>query len=448
MKTILLLKTPFYYKRKFMKRLIAIFYIFILSLTAVSAQEYGTHFLREVWASNLTNPGLLPRQTFVLALPSTHVGMNVSDINADLFALNSQSQYVFNAAEIVNTLDSDISLDLSTGSDVLGIGFRLNKFFFSVGAATQVNFGVTIPEDMIRVAWNGTAPYLDQSLDLGPDINLQMYQELSVGVNYMVNRNFGVGARIKRLGGITSINTVRSGLNVTHSSDIYQANFEADYAIDYAGMGARLTPGTATGIQAISQLFEDAFSLDSDEISLTNVAGSLNPFSNRNVGYAFDIGAEYNWKDKVTVAASILDIGSINWDDQVGRLEITEDFTFDGVDFAGLALGNGGTISADTFQQLITVNVTEGTSFSQKLPTKTYLSATVKVLPILRVGALIYNEFGANNTKTSVALNGQLKLGNIFQVGAVYAYKTGSLDNIGANIALKIGPGQIYFCCR
>ena len=52
------------------KNIICPLLCFCLSLSTLSAQELGLHFMNNVWQSNLTNPAISPDQKIIFSFPS------------------------------------------------------------------------------------------------------------------------------------------------------------------------------------------------------------------------------------------------------------------------------------------------------------------------------------------------------------------------------------------
>lgn len=410
----------------------------LLIASCLPAQEYGLYQMREVWNSSHLNPGFFPRQEFIFSLPSVHTSLNAIGINQErLFEYNSaENTNYLNLDGVVGELQRDLVLKSSTIVDGLGVGGRIGKFFVSLSTSSVLDGEFTLPEALLRTVWEGTEEYLDQPLNIGPAANMIAYQKVGLGLNYEVNPRLAVGMRINRLLGGGSFVTNRSGLTLTQSSDIYQTTAELDYEVFYYGAGQNnLLDQTIEGFEN----FGDA--LDSEGMAPEGGTG-LQQYTNRNNGWSLDLGAEYLLGDRLTLSASLLNLGSIRWENATQQVNLTGTVNFEGVDAANL--------DGEDFEVvpgIDTVGTFEATSnvrYTQALSPRTYLGVNYQLFPFWNVGGVLYNEFFTGGTFTALSLSTRFSLGRIFSLGGVYSLQNGTFNSLGANAALKLGPVQVY----
>ncbi len=403
------------------------------------AQEYGLFQMRDVWNASHLNPGFFPRQEFIVSLPSVHTSLNAIGINQErLFEYNSaENTNYLNLDGVVGELERDLVLKNSTIIDGLGVGGRVGKLFVSLSTSSVLDAEFTLPEALLQTVWEGTEQYLDQPLNIGPSVDMIAYQKIGLGLNYEVNPRLAIGLRINRLMGAGSFVTNRSGLTLTQSSDIYQTTAELDYEAFYYGAGQfNLLDQTIEGFEN----FGDA--LDTDGVEPEGGAG-LRRFTNGNTGWSFDLGAEYLMGDRLTLSASLLNLGSIRWENATQQVNLTGTVNFEGVDAANLDEGE----DFEVVPGIDTVGTFEATSnvaYTQALAPRTYLGANYQLFPFWDVGGLLYNEFFTGGTFTALSLSTRFSLGRILSVGGVYTMQNGTFNSLGANAALKLGPLQVY----
>ncbi len=403
------------------------------------AQEYGLYQMRDVWNASHLNPGFFPRQEFIVSLPSVHTSLNAIGINQErLFEYNSaENTNYLNLDGVVGELERDLVLKNSTIIDGLGVGGRVGKLFVSLSTSSVLDAEFTLPEALLQTVWEGTEQYLDQPLNIGPSVDMIAYQKIGLGLNYEVNPRLAIGLRINRLMGAGSFVTNRSGLTLTQSSDIYQTTAELDYEAFYYGAGQfNLLDQTIEGFEN----FGDA--LDTDGVEPEGGAG-LRRFTNGNTGWSFDLGAEYLMGDRLTLSASLLNLGSIRWENATQQVNLTGTVNFEGVDAANLDEGE----DFEVVPGIDTVGTFEATSnvaYTQALAPRTYLGANYQLFPFWDVGGLLYNEFFTGGTFTALSLSTRFSLGRILSVGGVYTMQNGTFNSLGANAALKLGPLQVY----
>lgn len=421
-----------------MNRLTVIVFLFFWA-AVLPAQEYGLYQMRDVWNSTHLNPGFFPRQQFILSLPSVHTSLNSIGINKEhLFEYNSaENTNYLNLDGILGSLERDLVVKNSTVVDGLGIGGRVGKFFVSLSTSSVLDAEFTLPEALLRTVWEGTEKYLGKPLNIGPTGNMIAYQKIGLGVNYEVNPRLSVGARVNRLLGGASLVTERSNLTLTQSKDIYQTTAEIDYQAFYYGAGQfNLLDQTIEGFEN----FGDA--LDDEGVPPEGGSG-LRQYTNGNNGWSVDLGAEYLFGDRLTLSASLLNLGSIRWEKATQQIDLTGTVNFEGVDAANLDEDE----DFEVIPGLDTIGTFEANSnvaYTQALAPRTYLGANYQVLPFLDVGGLLYNEFFSGGTFTAFSLSSRVSLGRIFSLGAIYTLQNGTFNSFGANTALKLGPVQLY----
>lgn len=405
----------------------------------LTAQEYGLYQMRDVWNASHLNPGFFPRQEFIVSLPSVHTSLNAIGVNQErLFEYNSaENTNYLNLDGVVGELERDLVLKNSTIVDWLGVGGRVGKFFVSLSTSSVVDAEFTLPEALLQTIWEGTEKYLDQPLNIGPSADMIAYQKIGLGLNYEVNPRLAVGLRINRLLGGGSFVTNRSGLTLMQSSDIYQTTAELDYEAFYYGAGQfNLLDQTIEGFENFGD------SLDTDGVEPEGGSG-LRRFTNGNTGWSFDLGAEYLMGDRLTLSASLLNLGSIRWENATQQVNLTGTVNFEGVDAANLDDGE----DFEVVPGIDTVGTFEATSnvaYTQALAPRTYLGANYQLFPFWDVGGLLYNEFFTGGTFTALSLSTRFSLGRVLSVGGIYTLQNGTFNSLGANAALKLGLLQVY----
>ena len=81
---------------------------------------------------------------------------------------------------------------------------------------------------------------------------------------------------------------------------------------------------------------------------------------------------------------------------------------------------------------------------TQTLPTKIYLTGSYELTNKLTLGALIYGEFGGDDSKTGVMVDATYKLFKVVRVGATLGLRNKTFNNIGAHISAQLGPVQLF----
>ena len=141
-----------------------------------------------------------------------------------------------------------------------------------------------------------------------------------------------------------------------------------------------------------------------------------------------------------------MNIGKIKWEENVNNYWSDGTTTFAGLDFQPL-FEDGDYSPEDIIDTLVSTFefTTSQNGFNTVLPSSFYMSTTYKVKPKLSVGVLLLLQGGQSDLTTAIAMNVKKDFGNIFSIGAQYAYIKGSENNIGLSTALRLGPVQLFF---
>jgi len=411
----------------------------VLTVTSLRGQEYSLYQMPDVWNANYLNPGFFPRQQFVLSLPSVHTSLNTIGINDNpLFRYEANNNVLnSNIEAVLNDIDRDFTIRNRSVVDAIGVGFRAGRTFVSFSTHTVAEAQFTLPESLLRTVWEGTEDYLDVPIQMSPTAQMMAYQKVSLGLGYSITPRLSVGLRANRLLGLASLQTLNSGLTLTQSSEYYQTTAELDYRVNYFS-GGRLSTIDKT-VQGFDNFSDE---ISGDDLEGNEDIGSFQEINQQNNGWSVDVGAEYLFNDRLTLSASVLNLGAIRWENGTQEVKLTGTATFDGIDIAN--------VEEDDYEILPGIDTignfeaASNVGYTQSMPARIYLGANYQVGKKLAVGGLWHHEFNQGQDFSALSLSTRLSLGRIFSLGGIYTFQRGSLNNLGANFALKLGPLQFY----
>ncbi|MCK6692443.1 MAG: DUF5723 family protein, partial [Thermoanaerobaculia bacterium] len=233
------------------------------------------------------------------------------------------------------------------------------------------------------------------------------------------------------LSGISALQTdeKRNYLSVYTDPDIYQLSLQSDYAF-YSSRTISAIDTSGLGFELVQNQFKNGFSA--------------------NTGWAFDLGAQLNIGQKLTLAASIIDLGgSIKWKKNSNYFQSKGDYEYNGVEIPGTDIINGTTDSLDFTAALDSLNDVlqfqkSAAEFSSELPTRIYVGGTLKLTQRWSVGAVLHHQYSERRSATSVGVNAQWSPLKWLSLGAMYSVNDQSAANLGFNLILKPGPVQLY----
>jgi hypothetical protein len=411
-----------------MKRLLA-FAAFLSTtiFTLHAQQEQSLLFLDNVWQTNLLNPARLPKEHGVVILPSIFTNISSPDVAINDLTAQKDGKKVLITNKLYEdgrpqTLNANAIIQVQT----LGAMFPVTRnLTLTAYHAFSADPSVSVNRDLLRVFAEGNAAFLGKTVPFGSTGSGSMRSEIVLGGAYKMSKTLTVGAKMKAIYGLASVFTQNPKADVTFNESDYSMRFQTDFDVvafkgkavkDYSGMGSLLKNGLTSG----------------------------------NFGFGFDLGVMAHL-DKLQISASVLDLGAkINWDTEGVRYQSKGDYTYRGVNLNNtnqfFNWGSFGTTAyVDTLKKTIGLKeITEGVTYTQKLPTRAYLSGTYQLNDKWRFGALICHETGGLKSQTGFALNASTKLLKIIDLGATVGLRNGSIANLGGHAAARLGRLNVF----
>ena len=374
-------------------------------------QEQALHFATDVWQSNFTNPAFISKKKIVVALPSLYY--NYSSPTASILDLKN------NASSLNPTNKVSANLSLQT----LGVSFPLTSALrLNVHYAANAYTSGNINRNLVSLYDKGNAQFIGKTVDFASYLTTSLYNEWAVGVSYKMQESLSLGVRVKYLTGNFYSNVALNKANIRFEDSNYALNFDNDIKV------------TTFGVGSLDSLKSPASALTSQKIFTDNT------------GFAFDLGGTMKL-GKLTFNVSVIDLGAgINWKEN-GKSSATKG-TYS---YSGLKSDNFfklDSLSAKSFQDTLKkiVGLVENTEgpIRQSLPTKIYLSSTYELSEKIRLGALIYTEMDAIDTRFGFVANANYKMSELLTVGGTLGLRNGSFDNLGLSAVAKLGHVQVY----
>ena len=403
--------------------------VFVFTALSLSAQsDLILYNFNAIPQSLHTNPAY-PQQTKLwIGLPVMS-GVNVDYHNsgfAPIDLLERGSNASENIDNIINSLDGNSQLTVNQRIDLLGVGFKVGNGFFSLGATQNVEYRMQYPVDLLKFVNYGNGEYGGEPIDIGAfDFETLVRTNIYAGLQLkFLDDKLSVGTRVKYMIGQQNAHFER--LNVTiENPDPHQMNISSDILVKTAGTSA---------------LF-DGGSVDAMKLALPN-----------NTGIGFDFGFDYKITDRLSVNASILDLGSINWTDNTRDYVSQGEFVYDGIDqdLFGDEDPNKNEESGgfeeviDSLEAAFQFQEVDGGSFKRTLLKQFYAGVNYKLTPKQTVGFLYHNRMWTGKMYHDFSVNYQARVSRMFQFIASYSVINGTYNNIGAGFDLKLGPLQIY----
>lgn len=221
--------------------------------------------------------------------------------------------------QFLGDLNDNNKLAVSLKSTILSAGFKAFGGFNTVGINLRVNTGLNIPYGLFEFAKKGMQGNTHYQLD---DLSVRAngYVELALGHSRQINENLSVGAKLKFLFGGADLDATVDEMDIRLSEERWLVHARAQ--VNTSMKGARYT------------LDEEGL-VDGIDVESPGLGG---------FGMGLDLGASYKFTEGtlkgLTLSAALLDLGFINWSDNVMAYNQGDDFTFNG--FHNVALDEDG----------------------------------------------------------------------------------------------------------
>jgi hypothetical protein len=403
--------------------------ILLVSLWAwlqVSAQtDFMLYDFDAIGQSLHVNPATPQQSKVWVALPALS-GSSINYTNNafslyDVFAAGSDINE--NLESVARGLDDNSRINFSTELDILGVGFKTGKSYWSLGSTYNFGYNMTLPSELMKVLFANDANTTLTNFSLS-DFGFEATSRLNFYLGFQrkfLDEKLTLGARVKYIFGQAQAATDRFNISVVNDST-YSATITADAL------------ARTSGANTLQDVEFDGFAT-AQSLLLTN-----------NTGLGFDFGADYKLNDNWSFSASIVDLGSITWRDDITDYRSEGTFIFDGVDVdlsdenPGAGLGSLGDSLVDAFN----FSESAGASYTNSLNTRYFASATYNLTKKHSFSAIYLAQALNQGLASSVGINYYGKIARGFQVKAGYSLINGTANNIGLGLQFKLGPVQLY----
>ncbi len=391
---------------------------------------------------SLYRTGAIPQVTYVNPsfVPDSKVNVGLPGISSNYFSLSNSGFHYSHAVEqrpddslelnmdgLIDKLADLNYLSTATRFDLLHVGIKVKKNYFTFNVTQRMDARFMYPKDMIKLVWEGNGgDFLGERASLdGLGVDYSLYNEFGLGYSREINDKLTVGGRFKYLEGIQNIWTEESELGLTTDEEDFAWTVDGSMSLRSSGV----------------------FDTTSEGFTSNDLIGTGNS------GFSVDIGGQYELTDKINISASVLDLGYIKWTkDLQGYVNEEVEFRYEGVDINEL-YGEGGagdTSSQDATELLMdsldaTFEVEESNeAYKTPLSPQIYLGGSYELTKSGTVGALLYGRIVRGKLRSGLSLSYNHKIGRWLSVTGDYSIYHRNWINIGGGFAINGGPVQFY----
>jgi hypothetical protein len=414
--------------------------IAILLFTGVSAQQDMTiYHMQAIPQSNYSNPALMPNLKWHIGFPalsSIYVDAGHTGFNAHQFMKISTGDTVeVNLQQLIDKMGRYNYVNLNTAIELLSFGFKIkDKHYINFSAHNKLYVRFCYPKDFFNFLHKGNGAFFDETLEFKKmGINAAHYNEYMFGYTMKYDDRWTFGAHLKVLQGLSNVYMKRSDITLNTQEEHFFITATSNMDI-YASLPEEAWDEDTTGTQ------EDF-----------DPAKYITNFSNMGIG--LDLGATYKMNDKLTLGASVIDLGMFRWKSGTRNFKSVDSegsFTFEGIDITDFLSQRDTTGASSTLDNLVDSIVgifqidTLYDAYYSPLNTRIYLSGAYELTPKDQLSALVRLHLYNRAVHPAMTLGYMRKFGNILSLSGTYTMASRKYFNLGFGMAANLGPVQLY----
>ena len=415
----------------------------LIPILAANAQNNTLYFMYPVPQAIHTNPALFYQCRTYIELPVlstirySYSNSGFSYHDAIHYGTGSRSDSLVIDLENLdrkmkknNYVRSDATVNLA------GAGFQLEDYYLHFNISNFTESRGSIPGDLLAARDGNWDIESGQPRDLdlsGMGLKATNYFQIAAGVSTEILGDLFVGVRLKYLRGSASITSPRTDLYLLTEGDPIQLEAQTNYKI------------------------RSSFPMDVsyDSQGYVNSVNLSNSFSNilqdfilaNNHGAGVDLGVIYQYDDRLTFAASLIDLGFIRWKSNINSFETNGSIYFSGFDLRNYAGNQGNSdfleVLIDTIRQSFRFETSQNPYFTSLTP-KLYAGAMYQLTEKVNVSALTRTEFFDRRPHFALTLAANYSPYPFLHGTLSYSIMNNRYDQLGFGIAVGNGPMQFY----
>ena len=435
------------------KKILIISLSLILFLPFLSfSQNNILYNMKNVPQSVNSNPAFTSNYRFYLGLPvlsSMYLDvLNTGFTYNDLFKPDTENGgYMFDIKNLLSGLEEKNYVVNDFQFALLSFGFKLrNDYFINFSANTKLHTEFFYSKGLFELA-NGNYREDQTPVKIAMGLSSTAYNEYGIGVSKKFNKQLYLGARIKFLRGIADIYSKKMGFDLYTATDdehTYDWTINSDIEIYHSlPVASKPTYDETTGLFS-------GYDFD------TTSKAEVKTFLGRNKGLAFDFGAVYDINDLFTVSASIVDLGSIKWSNNVNSIKQQGSYPVSGIDIAKYFEDyNSITDTTSTVFEDLPQNINDSvvglmkpelgaSSYKKSLYAKFYIGGSCHATKWLDASVLYRGYSFDGKLKSALTISANATFLRAWAASLSWSAMNGVKNNIGLGFAYNIGIFQFY----
>ncbi|MDX2071516.1 MAG: DUF5723 family protein [Haliscomenobacter sp.] len=387
--------------------------------------------------SYLVNPGRIPLSKYNIGLPlmsGANGAVSSSGFRLGDFRKGSNVEGGPDNPykKFLDDLDQQNYAQMDVSVNLLDLGFRIgSRNYINVFANETMNALMQYPRPLAEMLFNvGNSKIVNRTYNIQDfQYNVLQYRSIGIGYTRQINKKLSIGFRAKSLMGISQIQTSNDSMR-----------FVSDADDRFFGVLGNLS-FMSSGVQNLKPYYGILGNLNFG--SLATQALQRNPSNylqnTGNNGFAFDLGLQLNVNKELDLYASLLNVGSITWKNDVTINPLADDnieFPTQDLDYFNSEVLE----FVDSLGRKATID----TTFKTRLPALLYVGGSYFVTPTTSIDVVLNPRFYLGEIDFGFGVGITTRVNKILQVGGNISSFNKSTINFGAGAALNLGPAQLY----
>lgn len=387
--------------------------------------------------SYLVNPGRIPLSKYNIGLPlmsGANGAVSSSGFRLGDFQEGSNVEGgVDNPYKrFLDDLDQQNYAQMDVSVNLLDLGFRIgSRNYVNVFANETMNALMKYPRPLAEMLFNvGNSKIVNRTYDI-KDFQYNVLQYRSVGIGYtrQINKKLSIGFRAKSLMGISQIQTSNDSMRFISDTD--------DRSFGVLGNLSFMS----SGVQNLKPYYSILGNLNFGNLATQALQRNPSNYlqSTGNNGFAFDLGLQFNVSKELDLYASLLNVGSITWKNDVTINPLADDnieFPTQDLDYFNSEVLE----FVDSLGRKATID----TTFKTRLPAMLYVGGSYFVTPTTSIDVVLNPRFYQGEVDFGFGVGVTTRVNKILQIGGNVSSFNKSTINFGLGAALNLGPAQVY----
>jgi len=266
----------------------------------------------------------------------------------------------------------------------------------------------------------------------GLSMKANYYREYSIGYSQQIDDKLYFGIRGKMLFGKMNLSSRQTDITISEPTT---ESLEVSTSFNINASVPHLNVYTNNIGELDSAKFQD-FNTTRDIVKDVVLL-------NKNKGFAFDLGFQYNLSEKLSISGSLLDLGYINWKANVHNLNGDGNYNFQGIKLDPNDSTDASKILIDTLKKVYNVQASAD-PYTTFLSPKLYVGISYAPFQFLKLGVLSRSEVIFKTWRQQFTGSVTLYPAQFFGATLSYTVADGMYDNFGFGFVLRSGPFQMY----